>query len=78
VHAVERLVARSLETRTVRCRIRGTGVSVELDDDALERAGTATSLRAEVEALCAARGRPGAVEFARYRMGSAFLRDWGR
>jgi pyridinium-3,5-biscarboxylic acid mononucleotide sulfurtransferase len=76
VHAVERLVARNLAASTVRCRIRGAGVYVELDERSFERAITAESgLRQQVEAICAARGRPGAVEFAPYRMGSAFLRD---
>lgn len=76
VHAVERLVAGRLEAGTVRCRIHGDGVRIELDEAALEgaRAG-AGGLREQVEALCAARGRPGTVEFAPYRMGSAFLRD---
>lgn len=76
VHEVEQLVTQSLAPRTVRCRIRGTGVFVELDESAFQRA-TATNgrLRARLEAVCASRGRPGVVEFARYRMGSAFLRD---
>ena len=76
VHAVESAVGRRLRASTVRCRVRGTGVSVELDEAALARAGAdGPGLREQVEALCAARGYPGAVEFTRYRMGSAFLRD---
>jgi uncharacterized protein len=76
VHAIEQLVTQSLAARTVRCRIRGTGVHVELDEAAFQRATASDEgLRARLEAICAARGRPGAVEFARYRMGSAFLRD---
>lgn len=76
VHAVEKLVSQSLAASTVRCRIRGTGVQVELDEAAFQRATASDDgLRARLEAICAARGRPGAVEFARYRMGSAFLRD---
>jgi len=76
VHAVERLVTQSLAAGTVRCRIRGNGVFVELDESAFQRATESDDgLRARVEAMCAARGRPGTVEFARYRMGSAFLRD---
>ena len=76
VHAVERLVAGKLAASTVRCRIRGTGVCVELDEHSYERVTAAdTGLRGQIEAMCAARGRPGFVEFARYRMGSAFLRD---
>jgi uncharacterized protein len=76
VHAVESAVGRRLQAGTVRCRVRGTGVSVELDEAALARAGAdGPGLRQQVEALCAARGYPGTVEFTRYRMGSAFLRD---
>ena len=77
VHAVESAVGRRLQASTVRCRLRRSGITVELDEAALTRAGAAQpGLREQVEALCAARGHPGAVEFARYRMGSAFLRDW--
>jgi pyridinium-3,5-biscarboxylic acid mononucleotide sulfurtransferase len=76
VHAVETLVGRRLQASTVRCRVRGAGIHIELDEAALVRAGgCGPDLRGEVEALCAARGHPGAVEFTRYRMGSAFLRD---
>ena len=76
VHAVERLIARRLDADTVRCRIRASGVWIELDAGAYARAESAASseLRAEVEALCARRGRPGTPRFAPYRMGSAFLR----
>lgn len=76
VHAVERLVERRLGASTVRCRIHGTGVRIELDEAALAGAAAAAGLREQVESLCASRGRPAAVEFAPYRMGSAFLRDW--
>jgi uncharacterized protein len=76
VHAVETAVAQRLQASTVRCRLRSAGISVELDEAALARAGASgPGLREQVEALCAARGHPGAVEFTRYRMGSAFLRD---
>lgn len=76
VHAVERLIARRLDADTVRCRIRASGVWIELDAGAYARAESAagSELRAEVEALCARRGRPGTPRFAPYRMGSAFLR----
>jgi hypothetical protein len=56
--------------------VRAAGIRIELDETALVRAvDSEPDLRGEVEALCAARGHPGAVEFTRYRMGSAFLRD---
>jgi uncharacterized protein len=77
VHAVERLIARRLDADTVRCRIRASGVWIELDAGAYARAESAdgSGLRADVEALCASRGRPGTPRFAPYRMGSAFLRQ---
>src|SRR5688572_28385809 len=66
-----------LEADTGRCRIRGSGVWIELDAGAYARAESAdgSGLRADVEALCASRGRPGTPRFAPYRMGSAFLRE---
>jgi uncharacterized protein len=77
VHAVERLVERSTGARTVRCRIRDAGVFVELDAAALAlvTSDDGAALRERIEALCAARGRPGPVRYAPYRTGSAFLRE---
>lgn len=76
VHAVERLVSRQLEPATVRCRIRATGLVVEVDAAALERmtAGGDGGLRAQIARLGKAHGYSGATQFACYRMGSAFLR----
>jgi uncharacterized protein len=73
---VERLVGQRLAAGTVRCRVRRSGIVIELDEPALERALTEShrELRAEVERLGAAHGYTGAPEYARYRMGSAFLR----
>jgi uncharacterized protein len=73
VHAVETLVARRLEPRTVRCRVRARGVVVELDAGALAAAEAAPGLRAEVAALAAGVGLRGPVGFAGYRVGSAFV-----
>ncbi len=71
VHAAERLVAAELAPRTVRCRVRASGVVIELD------AATLATLDADRAARLAARlsaqGTPG-VTFAPYRNGSAFLR----
>jgi uncharacterized protein len=77
VHAVERLVSRSLETAIVRCRIRSNGLVVELDGSTFRRvmAGGNKELRSEIEQLSTARGYPGPAQFACYRMGSAFLRN---
>lgn len=80
VHAVEGLIERSIGAHTVRCRIRDAGVFVELDQVALARAtgDEGAPLRERIEALCAARGRPGPVRYAPYRTGSAFLRNVAR
>jgi uncharacterized protein len=67
VHGAEALVMRALAPRTVRCRVRATGVVVELDADALAQADA--GLASELAVLA---GRP--VTFAPYRTGSAFLR----
>ncbi len=71
VHAAERLVTAELAPRTVRCRVRASGIVIELDAatlDALDAAGT-SRLAAQLAAL----GTPN-VTFAPYRNGSAFLR----
>lgn len=77
VHTVERLLSDRLGTGTVRCRVRREGLVVELDEPTFIRFKTAHvgGLRTQIEALGAARGFPGAVEFVPYRMGSAFLRS---
>ncbi len=67
VHRVEAHASAALAPRTVRCRVRGAGVVVELDADALGRAGSA--LAAELAGIAGQ-----AVSFAAYRTGSAFLR----
>ena len=77
VHAVEGLVRRNLVATVVRCRIRRDGLHVELDEATFRQvtAGADEALRSEIERLGAARGHPGPVHFACYRMGSAFLRQ---
>ncbi len=70
VHRAERLVTDALAPRTVRCRVRGEGVVIELDVEALERmSDLGDGLAGQLQALA---GRP--VRFAAYRTGSAFLR----
>jgi uncharacterized protein len=77
VHAVEGLVRRSLVATVVRCRIRRDGLQIELDEGTFRQvtASPDGALRSEIERLGAARGHPGPVHFACYRMGSAFLRE---
>lgn len=76
VHAAERSIAAMLPVATVRCRVRGTAIVVELDADALATLDPATEavLRRDVAALFEPIGIRQPVAFAPYRNGSAFLR----
>jgi uncharacterized protein len=75
VHASERLVGAAVAARTVRCRVRASGVVLELDAAALD--GIDTQRRDElaraVGGLFADGGLARQVSFAPYRNGSAFL-----
>lgn len=71
VHEAEKLVSRALSPRTVRCRVRASGVVVELDEPTLRNLdrAEAENLREKIAALGVVRP----VEFAPYRTGSAFV-----
>jgi pyridinium-3,5-biscarboxylic acid mononucleotide sulfurtransferase len=84
IHAVEGLVGGAIEatadaSRAVRCRVRASGIVVELDPVSLKsldreaRAGLDARIRARAPAALAS----GAVLFAPYRTGSAFLTGTG-
>lgn len=75
VHTTEQLVSEQLQPKTVRCRVRASGVVVEMDAASLERldVGQQEALRARVRDLFAAGGHDQAVAFEPYRVGSAFL-----
>lgn len=77
IDQTERLLRHALSPRTIRCRVRRSGVVIELDQDALARIDPATEqdLRALVQDAVRASGRTYAVSFAPYRNGSAFLRS---
>ena len=76
VHAAERHVADRLAPRTVRCRVRASGIVIELDEAALAALDLAATrqLAAEIATLGRGRGLDAPVRFAAYRNGSAFLR----
>ena len=75
VHQVEQLVSNRLRPQTVRCRVRSTGLVIELDEASFERlVETKADLSNEVEGLLKAANRTSSISFAPYRMGSAFLR----
>lgn len=75
IHAAERLVADRLSPRTVRCRLRKTGVVIELDPEALGGLADDGRMRltAEIAALLPLRLAATSVAFAPYRTGSAFV-----
>jgi uncharacterized protein len=76
IHEAERLVAAELQPRTVRCRVRASGVVIELDADALATldAPLEERLRARLGTMMAAASVRRPLLFAPYRMGGAFLR----
>ncbi len=75
IHAVETLVTEALAPRTVRCRVRGTAIVIELDDNALDRAGDGirAALAERIRPLLPERLAQRPVGFAGYRTGSAFV-----
>ena len=75
VHASERLIGAAVAARTVRCRVRASGVVLELDAATLDgiEAQRRDELAREVGGLFAGAGLARPVSFAPYRNGSAFL-----
>lgn len=75
VHQTEKLVGESVQPKTVRCRVRASGVVVELDDDALSGLTEVEhdELSAQVGRLFADAGLAYTISFAPYRVGSAFV-----
>jgi uncharacterized protein len=75
IHAAERLVTEALRPKTVRCRVRASGVVIELDEATL--ASLDDALRARLNERIAERfqstGVQARVRFEPYRTGSAFL-----
>jgi len=76
IDQAERMVAATTSAATIRCRVRATGIVLELDADSL--ATLSESLKRELETAVAqifqVAGAPAPVAFSDYRMGSAFLR----
>ncbi|WP_439618211.1 adenine nucleotide alpha hydrolase [Shinella sp.] len=77
IHAVEKLVAARLAPETVRCRLRRSGIVVELDPASLSAAGddVRLTLTGDIAALLPPEIAGAAIAFAPYRNGSAFLRE---
>lgn len=76
VHAIERLLTERLKPATVRCRLRRSGIVIELDAGSLTAAGPAlrNALTSEIADLLPGELAGSAVAFAPYRNGGAFLR----
>lgn len=79
VHEVEGFVGSRLGAPTVRCRLRRSGLVIELDEASLERLTSAErdALTTAIVEMARARGGERPVGFKAYRMGSAFLRPPG-
>ena len=74
VHAAENLVRDRLSPATVRCRVRATGIVVELDQASLAASSPLQdSIARDVQDLFKSRGFTLPVSFSAYRVGSAFL-----
>jgi uncharacterized protein len=75
VHAAECLVSQSLAPRTVRCRVRASGVVIELDEQKLAALDVAArgAIERDVGTVFRKGGFDYPVSLAPYRTGSAFL-----
>jgi len=75
VDAAEKIVAREIAPGTVRCRLRGRGIVIELDAGALRVLTPASRERLgeKIAALFSGTGVAAGVDFAAYRTGSAFI-----
>jgi uncharacterized protein len=74
VHAAEKFVGSAVTAKTVRARVRATGVVIELDAQTLAALGeTSVPLGEKVAQIFRDGGFDLPVQFAPYRVGSAFL-----
>lgn len=77
IHRVERYLSERLSPQTVRCRLRNTGVVVELDQISLNALSSTeiNDLSITIQTMCRSAGIEKPFAFEAYRMGSAFLKD---
>ena len=75
IHTTEKLVGAQLKPKTVRCRVRATGVVIELDDVTLSVLSDAVrdDLTSNIRNVFARDSLEISISFAPYRTGSAFL-----
>ena len=76
IDAAERLVRERVKAESVRCRIRKQGIVIELDEDVHDdlKSNDSQYISDEISKLAASHRVSGAIAFAPYKMGSAFLR----
>lgn len=77
VHRVENLVREATAAGTVRCRLRGSGMVIELDSDSLAALDSAAeaAIRSRASHAMAIAGRHYPLAFELYRNGSAFIHE---
>ena len=75
IHTTEKLVGAQLKPKTVRCRVRATGVVIELDDVTLSVLSDTVrdDLTSNIRNVFARDSLEISISFAPYRTGSAFL-----
>lgn len=75
IHAIERLIGKELAPETIRCRVRRTGVIIELDAQSLARIAPdrRSYLSDAIVALLPKALAAGPIGFEAYRNGSAFV-----
>jgi pyridinium-3,5-biscarboxylic acid mononucleotide sulfurtransferase len=75
IHTTEKLVAAALKPSTVRCRVRATGVVIELDEASLRALGgdIRDELTSTIRNVFTHISVVTSINFAPYRTGSAFL-----
>lgn len=77
VDRVEQFLTSELSASTVRCRVRESGLVVELNEECLSLLDNSQKLflSEHIRTISSALGPDFSVEFASYRQGSAFIRD---
>ncbi|MBY3031755.1 adenine nucleotide alpha hydrolase [Rhizobium leguminosarum] len=73
VHRIETFLTETLKPQTVRCRVRRSGVAIELDREALARARGMTDVGRDLRGMLPGAYKNGPLTFEPYRNGSAFV-----
>lgn len=73
VHRIETFLAETLKPKTIRCRIRRSGIAIELDAESLPRARELPGMDMTIRDMLPGSRRNDAVSFEPYRNGSAFI-----